>query len=118
MSACTANLPPPSPSEPTALLTEGQETEEFWTTVSGKGPHPFLDAAKVTSCVLSHYNIPTLAFMHVWGVGSTLFSALSAMTFLTLVYRGVSLFLCTPLGEAHVLVKCSVSEVVLCTSLI
>ena len=57
MHVCTDNWSSPPPSEPTALLTEGKETEDFWSAISGRGPHPFLDAAEVkfalflTSCV-------------------------------------------------------------------
>ena len=40
--------------EPTALIPEGQETEDFWDTIGGKGPHPYMDPSKVSigDCVL------------------------------------------------------------------
>lgn len=52
------HFPPPLSSEPTGLITEGQETEEFWSTVSGKGPHPYLDAAKVPvlACITAQHS--------------------------------------------------------------
>ena len=30
------------------MIPEGQETEEFWSLIGGKGPHPFVDPSEVS----------------------------------------------------------------------